>query len=333
MSSTNNCSKTAFTKKHVIDETQNIVFITFLGILVPITIVTNSLLAFALIKTRQLMKNVSNIFIFLLCLSDTFLGAVTIPFVMIIFAKYRHARFCTLEFVAAFILSFSTHMSANVIVVIALHRYIQVSPDFQGSAAGNAIRRWLISKTGSIVLVFLAFLLAVANGLLSINCFGIYYNRVPNWIIKGIDCVLVMTVVVLYMRLFCRIRGHTQVNSVLWRAENIVAVSQTSSASDGHSVAVRPKYFVKFAKTVLLILIAIALCYLPFIVVDVYTAWMGDIQRMSSARLVRFLYFMSWGPAFINSTVNAAIIIYRNDKLKAFLKEKILHCSQSTPSV
>ena len=317
--STSYCPKTAFTKKHVISEAQSVIFVSFLGILVPVTIAANSLLAFALIKTKQLVKSVSNVFIFLLCLSDIFLGSVTITLDIIIFTKYRLGRFCTLELAGTFIQQFSTHMSVNIIFVIALHRYIQVNPDFKEI---TGFKRRLTSRTGSIVLVFLAFLLAIVHGLLSTYCFASYKNRIPNWIIKGTDCILIITFYVLYIRLFWRIRQHTQANKALWSAENRV-VLQEYRRVENH----RPKYLGKLTKTVFFILIAIGICYLPFIIVDIYTAWMGDVEGSSTAQTIRFLYFMSWGIAFINSTINAVIIFYRNDKLKEFFNDRVLNCS------
>ena len=305
---------TGFANRHVISETQNIIFLTFLGILVPVTIIANSLLAFALIKTKQLTKPTSHIFIFLLSISDLFMGAMTIPFDIILFSKYRHTRACKLELIATAVQLFNTQVSANMIFVIALHRYIQVNPDLREI---TRTKEWLISKNGSAILTLLAFIVAFVDGLLSSYFFGHYYNSIPEWILRGLKIVMMAIIFVLYLKLFCKIRRHTQTNSVLWKSENPAAMTQTTD--------LRPKYFGKLTVTVFLILIAIGLCYLPYIIMDICTHAIDESKIRSSVRPVRFLYFMSWGFVYINSTINAAIIISRNDKLKAFLREKVFH--------
>ena len=317
MNSTYRCPKlTAFTKMHTLSQTQSNILITCLAVLAPITITANSLLAFALVKTKQVTKPTSHVFIFLLCMSDIFVGAVTIPFDIIIFAKYRRVRICTLELVGNFIGQLFPHLSVNIILIIALHRYIQINPSLREI---TGLKKWLISKTGSVILVVLAFLSAVANGLIASYLFGSYYNRVPNWLIKAIDCVLFIVIYGLYVNLFWNVKKHTRANKVLWNAEN-QAVKTNSGAS---GINPRPTYFKKFTKTVILILIAIVLCYLPYVTIDISQGLLEQSLSQSSAQLVRFFYYMTWMFLFSNSTINAAIIIYRNDKLKAFIKEKI----------
>ena len=311
MNSTYRCPKlTAFTKMHTLSQTQSNILITCLAVLAPITVTANSLLAFALVKTKQAAKPTSHVFIFLLCISDIFVGAV---FDIIIFAKYRRVRICTLELVGNFIGQLFPHLSVNIILIIALHRYIQINPNLREI---TGLKKWLISKTGSVVLVVLAFLSAVANGLIASYFFGSYYNRVPNWLIKAIDCVLFIVIYGLYVNLFWNVKKHTRANKVLWNAEN-QAVNTHSGASG------RPTYFKKFTKTVILILIAIVLCYLPFVSIDISQGLLEQSLSQSSAQLVRFFYYMTWIFLFSNSTINAAIIIYRNDKLKAFIKKKV----------
>ena len=315
MNSTYPCPRiTALTKMDVPSETQNTIPITFFGLLAPITVIANSLLAFALIKTKQLRKSILHICMFLLCISDILLGAVEIPFFIIIFAKYRHIQTCTLGLVGNFLGLFN-QLSVNFIFIITLHRYINVNPELREN---RGLKKWLTSRTGSIVLVLLAFLFAVSHGLLSSYLFGYYYNRIPNWILKGINCVLFIAIFVLYLNLFWKVKKHTQANNVLWNVEN-----QTSRTPTGRTHNnLRSNYFEKLTETVFLILTAIHLCYLPIIIMDTFTAWV-DENRTSSARNVRFLYFMSWGIAYINSTVNAVIITCRNDKLKAFFTKKL----------
>ena len=316
MNLTYHCSRvTALTKMDVPSETHNTILITFFGVLAPITVTANSLSASAMIKTKQLTKPTLHVFMFLLCISDILLGAVEIPFYIIIFAKYRHIRTCTLGLVGNFLGLFN-QLSVNFIFIIALHRYINVNPKLQEN---RGLKKWLTSRTGSIVLVFFAFLYAVLYGSLSSYLFGYYYNRIPNWILKGINCVLFIAIFVLYLNLFWKVKKHTQANTVLWNVENQTLKTQNG----GTHINLRPDYFEKLTETIFLILVAIGLCYLPFIIMDICTAWVDENQRTSSARHVRFLYFMSWGFTYINSTVNAVIITYRNDKLKAFLTEKL----------
>ena len=162
---------------------------------------------------------------------------------------------------------------------------------------------------------------AVLSGLLSSYLFGYYYSRIPNWIIKGINCVLFITIFVLYLNLFWRVKKHTQANSVLWNQQNQTLRTQIG----GTYINKRPDYFEKLTLTVFLILVAIGVCYLPVLLVDIFFFWIDENERTSRARHLQFFYYMSGGFTYVNSTVNGAIITYRNNKLKAFLKKKLFH--------
>ena len=316
MNSTDSCPWiTMYTKMQVISETQNIIFLTFLGILIPITVTSNSLLAFTLIKTKQLTKSVSHVFIFLLCLSDIFAGAVTLPLIIIIFAKYRRDRICTLELVGNGLARANLLFSANIILIIVLNRYVQINPDLREI---TGLKKWLTSKTGSVVLLLLASLYSVINGLLASYLYGYYYSRIPNLTMHGADCVLFITIFGVNFNLFWKVKKHTLVNRVVWHARNQV-VSTQSRRTD---VNLRPNYFERFTTTVFLILTAIAVCGLPHVVIKISITLLEQSRRQSPQTL-RFLYFMSFGILCGHSTINAVIIMHRNNRINAFLKEKV----------
>eukprot|EP00794_Sanderia_malayensis_P017053 gene17053-18771_t len=88
----------------------------------------------------------------------------------------------------------------------------------------------------------------------------------------------------------------------------------------------------KFFVTVLLVMISLALCYLPVVAVDLWTGYYTLIKKTPSAAPVwlRFTYYLTFFPAFLNSSLNAGIFLYRNEESRAYFKQVYAHL-QSMP--
>lgn len=93
----------------------------------------------------------------------------------------------------------------------------------------------------------------------------------------------------------------------------------------------KPKYVKELALTISFVLLALAICYVPFIVMDFWTSWYTFVQSKQAPRKIRFVYYMTYGSVFFTSVANAAIILYRNRDLKALVKATVrdLVCSNA----
>ena len=327
-----NCPRNAYWERHLISNQQNTVFIATFAITIPLVLSTNILLLYALVKTKQL-NTLLNLLVLILCLSACFISTIVMPLDILMFTKFRQDLNCTLELVASFIQQTGSHMYVNIIFVMALHRYIQARPSTIHQQKG--IKKWLVSKRGTIILVAMSMIFALFHGIASCYCFGYYYNRTPNWIIKGIDMVLVVTILSLYVRLVLKIKQHVR-SSMVVRMQKCNTDQKTMAVLDvkpaGKHVMIpaikhSQKYLKKLETTVFLTVLSTVVCSLPFVITDALTSSYGDFQgqgKSSAPQFLRFFYFMSWCIAFWSTILNAVIIIYRNGKVKKLLYEGII---------
>ena len=314
-SSTTDCPTNAYWNRDVLSDLQNTIFVSSLGIMAPIIFGTNALLAYALRKTKQLNSSFS-VLVFLLCISDCFTATVVIPLDIIMFTLFRYKQNCTFEFALIFLQQFAAHISVYSIVTLALLRYSQLNPNM---IKPTGWKKRVTSRTGTIFLIAITFIMAVFHGLVSSYMFGYYYNRVPNWIIKALDAASLIIILSLYFRLFCRIKVYTETNRVVEMSSkspdlprNVQALNQT------------PKYFTRLTIIVFLTVAATVIFAMPFIIVDAIVAYYEDFTADSTVpQLLRFFYFYSWVILALNPTFNALLFSLSNTRVKTFYKKKI----------
>ena len=135
------CSN-AFVERLILSDVQiSILWVSFM-ILIPLTISVNFVLAYALFKTRQL-KSTFVKYIFILSISDCFVGAIGFPLTVLLFSVYSRERSCNVEIAAIFTVCFYHFLSGHVIILIALHRYLKLGWAVEKL---NHFERWLVSN-------------------------------------------------------------------------------------------------------------------------------------------------------------------------------------------
>ena len=172
-------------------------------------IIPNILLAYGITKTNQLTSNAFNIFALIICISEVIFGVVMVPFDNVYYISCQqelHGR------VFNDFLSTIHCTSYNIFcTILALLRYIQINIDMKEP---GGLKKWPISKYFLVILLIflgiLGFLLSVWHGLASNYVFGNFINGIPNLIIKGIDGIMLIVFLLLYMQLFWRIRSHVR---------------------------------------------------------------------------------------------------------------------------
>ena len=299
----------AFDQRIILSNLQLLIMATCLIVIILTIIPINLLLVISMVKTRQII-GVSKKYILVMSISDCLLGAVTIPTSLVTFTTYGKLRSCKIEYAAIFMQQFNVHVSVYMIFLLALHRYIKLTPNFQTQ---RRLPLWVTSVTGSRCLIVASFFISACHGTMSTRAFGsrIGYS-IPSMLLKAQDIGLAITVSIIYIKLFFKIKKHTK-TSMVW--------SPMRSGNKATSKNVeKPRYVKKLAKTIFMILLAVSICYFPFILFDLWTSFYTYIKKKSAPQMVRFLYYMSWNFTFLNGVINALIIIYRNEQLRRFIR-------------
>ena len=274
-------------------------------------------------KTKQLTSSFSKL-LFLLCMYDCSGTIIVLPMVIVMFTTFRNTQNCTFELVLVFIHQTAAHLSIYTIFALALLRYSQVNSEMLKPMGW---KKKVISNTGTVFLIVASFTMAVLSGLASSYMFGCYYNRVPNWIIKALDSVLLVLTLCFYSRLFCKVKKYAETSTACaLEASNNNSDFRTNALTDSQ----RPRYFKKLTVTVFLTFAALLVLAIPFIITDATTAYYEDFQsNTATPQLLRFFLFYSWIIWALNSAFNAVLFLLSNTKIKMFYKKKILWLRRS----
>ena len=317
-----NCSHpflTASRTRFHLSQRQNLSVGIVLAMISFFTVLVNSFLIFLFLKTKQL-TNSTNVYITFLSLSDCLLiGAVTLPSESVLHIVYHDKQNCILSnFVLAFS-NFSTKLSGYFILLIGFHRFMNITTEFKKD---NYLLKKLKSKCGSVILTFLCLIFSIVQG--GIVLLSNKYT-VPGIFLRILDLIAVIIVYTLYIRVYLEVRRHCK-GSVVHRKEGgRVHISGKNTGglrtSDGKSDCV-PRYMKRLTETVLLILTNIAICYLPYLVVSI---WRSSVAFHKVSNTLHILHTLALLLAYLNSSLNACIILYRNKKTRRYLSRKASH--------
>ena len=315
-----NCSETLYNRLSL-TAAQNLLVFVLIIIIACLTVTINSVLAVALWKTKQ-MNNSTNIYIFLLSLSDCMLGSVAMPLAAGLYLTHASPKKCKLFDIARGFSSSNIHFSAYLIVLVAFDRYMNIRVDF---TEDNGCFKRLKSKCGSIFLISLGFILsALAGGSTVIeNELAI---KIPTICISVTEMCGVITIYALYIRMYHKTSRHVKTNMV-YQGKSYEEYSDVKHSQEEIKYKHRntPRYMGELRKTILLILIAVAVCYLPLIVTNAY---IRGFAKGTVSYSVRLSFALSLAIAYFNSVLNACIILYRNSRLREYLRDTVLCTSR-----
>ena len=302
----------ALVSRLVISKEQSyIVGITIAVIILP-SLVINGVLFFVLTKAKK--NNIAcKMYIITSAVSGSLNSVTGFPMYIIIFTSYHHTRHCLFEKISIFTMQVNTHVLAYAILVLAIDRYFSVSPSFGWS---KSAAKWMQSKNGSVIMCSSIVFMSILHGFVSVNFFAESKGVIGNVIMILINGIIACGVYVAYLKLYHEINVH---RNSFKRAFNQETVQECKS----RRIKKTPKYLREFIKTVAILLIAGILCYLPYIVMDCWTGWYTFVLKTEAPQAVRFAYYMSVVPVILYSLVNAALLLYRNDKVKQFVQEKL----------
>ena len=277
----------------------------WITILIPITILINSLLVKAFIATKQVWLNTTNFLI--VCLSTSDILSALIPMVLAAVWFYDpHAEYgCIFE---NSLLSSSACLyscSSTLTVLIAVDRYLHMNPDIEKRS--KLLKLFDRPKIYGVVAVLL--LPSIPGSLLTFvvsgseeTVFG--YVHISMAVFE----ILVMSIVsILYIRAYMRIRHFTD--------DSPVYSSKTSTT--------RPQYVRNLFKSVLLLIVFQLATTGPATIANFATAVVLHL-KMSKGRQALFIYtYFSFAISFVTGVANCCIIFYHNEKAKKWVFQRI----------
>ena len=176
-----------------IPSSQYLIFSLALGLLIPITIASNSILLYTLHKTEQL-KTLSNKLIAMLTMSDLCAGIIVLPAVTITFGRKMHGlKSCLVDRSVNYLASVTTFFSFLMLVWICIDRYLQVTKLTRYNLYMNRFRMWM--------LVLVSFFMVI-----SVSTTGVLFHSFILIIVQAIlDLPAMVFMVMLYVRLLKRL--------------------------------------------------------------------------------------------------------------------------------
>ena len=289
------------TKRLLLSNAQNAAVASLMAVLMPLIIITNAFLGYMMYKTKQLRSR-GRWYMFLLTVSDGFYGMTSLPLGITLFTKYKSIRFCALEHATIFVTQFVANMSCYFTVLIAFHRYLKISPNLKNRTYGPF--KWsLMSGKLANCLVALCVISPFLHGVCSTHIFGFSKSSWPNLVMKAIDFIVFLSVYILYFKVYYNV------------TRNSPTVNGTVTQPSG-SQKQRPSYAKEFTKTVLLILVALAINVIPLTITDFWTSAYTYFKKETAPRIAVFLYYISWAQISAVCFIDALIFIYRNRKIR-----------------
>ncbi len=288
-------------------QTSNSAFGAIYFIFSVLAVTINSLLITSFIVTQQSMKNESNFLIALLSIVDCLNGLTVMPLIGIAKILPSTASNKSLNFAILILFQSFSSISTNLTIIIGIDRYLHMDPDLNGHSTSKRFFR----KPRLYILVFSIFIFSI-----TLSIAGAVINEETKLIraflfpVYFVSILIVMsTLIIIYIRGYQRIRRFV--------AENPVYLNR--------GPAEQPGYMRELYKTVLLLLIAMLVSFLPVCILNA----MIIVFMYTNPNIIKsdgFVCFTTISALLLhsNSFSNPLIILYRNKKSKNWLLHKVV---------
>ncbi len=284
----------------------------------PLIITSNILLITSMISTQQSLKNSSNLLIVCLSVSDCLIGAILMPLQCVENFWYDFHGKCLLKKSSSLLQLYFCGVSMGMTILLAMDRYIHMSPNYLNAPSKLAK---LLKRPNIYFTVFATCLLPAVTSV----GMGLTIKHLPNSImlfvlISFIFVIFSTTLVAaMYIRGYLRIRRSVVENPIYANRGEL-------SANES------PGYLNALFKTVLILLIAVLISWLPMFAYIIFLAStkFGKNSTPDTRFLLKKVAFVFFN---LNSALNALIIFYRNRKSRDWLKRCIRTCGQQSQSL
>ena len=302
--------RNAYMDRLILNDTQCAIFTAMMVLEMLITLPLNALMIRGIYKTKGLSTTWQ--YILFLGYAGCSLSLIVIPLNIVLFTTFRSSRSCTLEYAAIFVGQITCQFTVYLIFLLALHRYwMTVSGQ---KLPGSFLATHCTSK-GSIILISI---MSIFHGGASVNFFGTIKTSLPNILMKVVDATIGIVISIIYLRLYLNI--HRYVKTCRVRFKDDTAVETKVQTLPKRKL---PGNIKNLAVTISIILLVIACCYVPFIIMDSWTSWYTFYKSAKAPQTIRFTYYLTYGSVFFTSIANACIVICRDRDLKFYIKSFI----------
>ena len=269
-------------------------------VIIPVTIVTNSIVLFGLVKTKSAG---SRLFVIPLCINDLILGIVSQPLNTLYILHLNAADHCQFRYIIQFLSYGLFAMEFFLISVMGVERLIVLKYQMQ------EIRfRWEALR--KYVLVF-GILFSLASGTLSImiSLYSQQFYIFSFWALVTMVFFNVATASCYVIAL-----QHVQVSvRKLYDRPSSDVIVKTKRKNLRHDMAL--------ARSVRLIIAVQMLATLPYFFTALVWSW--QMADGSVKPLVEEVLVWSFVPFYLNSIVNVFLYSYHNRPLKKYIFEKV----------
>ena len=288
MNITKDCRLSIFSGRVYLTNSQSLTVFVSLTIASPIILASNILAIISLVKCTHLKPEPKLLFL-ALSVSDCIIGIATIPLETTLFSLFRTRSVCNLEYTVHFLLYWTTHFSGYMISITAVQRSVFINSNMKRQ---NFLSRCFMRKTGLKIVIIVIFVVTAAEALISI----LFYSKaVPMLTLVSIDGIIFVTVYISYFWIYYKVWRISKSSTARRKPNQRKASDDTNSAQD------------HLAKIIAFILIATAVCYLPYIIIA--TANRKDLKDRNLSPNTPFRIYMALILVLFNSAVNAFFIM------------------------
>lgn len=291
-----NCNN-AFVGRLALEEYQSTIIAVLNFLMMPCTLVANIVVIAGLYRTRQLGSTVNNLFL-CLSISDLCIAVIVQSLVGILFTSYKQEPSCALETTTQCLTFLFGHASGFTIVAVGIDRYIHMKY-LQKYAT-------IMTKTRSKIMIGFSF--AAAMGMGSAYTLSTIYDvfQWVNMVILLADFSAIVIIYVAYIEAYSKVKKH---------------IKNTRGLRKGEKNA--PSYAISMITTILLILGAVFICYVPYVIAGMIGFYQVQIQERRLLPGTAFLIYLTYQLVYLNSCLNAMIFTYKNEPVRKFFLGKL----------
>ena len=285
---------------YFISDTENAIIVSFTALLIPLTIVANFSVIYSIIKTRQVNDGVNNMFI---CLSsiDCLTAAVCEVSTLLLLTIYRSKRTCELELLLQYSSSFFCSFSGFLILSIAIDRYIKTHKTMKMKMDRSRRRSTYLMIFSAIMALIIA-LLDVLGTLME------EYAWI-NMSIQLIHLIAVVSIYIVYVMMYYKVSKNQKMQA------NRLNLRGTSRQD-------RLTYVRRTITTISMILGALLICYVPFLIIGIHTAFQST-GGSNSLTPRKFANYLSFQFVFTSSFLSAVIYLHRNRRCRNYILKRL----------
>eukprot|EP00794_Sanderia_malayensis_P007459 gene7459-8281_t len=318
---TNSC-QSVYPSRQGFGETRLALLLTCNVVVTLLNIIVNIFLIFALKATNQL-RNLSCKLIACLSLSDICVGLVLQNVVSVLLTAFKSENGnCTVELVSQFLSYTFPQISGVMIMIIALDRWVHMKFLNKYSSMMNQ-RTACFMILGNVVF---------ALGIAIVSVVASVYKKffLFNAVLIIMDSIVILLIYVAYIFTFRSVRAHmkgmrrrAKENDRVedyHRAQSTTPALATTAAAAGAISKKVDKRDAQLAKTMVLILTSLTVCYIPYFVVGLYWSYVRYYKNTMTSLALDTLVWVSFLLVYMNSSLNAIIFILRNKQMRRLLK-------------